>query len=132
MAEYTGAPVYFVHQSTPGAVDLVTEARSRGQEELSETCPHYLTLDETVYSERFPEWYACCPPMRSPETVAALGDRMLAGDVHTVSSDHSCYELSQKRERSQDIRQMPHGLPGVETRLPVTFTAMGRARWAGR
>ncbi|BAS15350.1 D-hydantoinase/dihydropyrimidinase [Arthrobacter sp. Hiyo8] len=27
MAEYTGAPVYFVHQSTPGAVDLVTEAR---------------------------------------------------------------------------------------------------------
>ncbi|MFP5368552.1 MAG: amidohydrolase family protein, partial [Actinomycetes bacterium] len=32
MAEYTGAPVYFVHQSTPGAVDLVTEARERGLE----------------------------------------------------------------------------------------------------
>ncbi|MFP5312745.1 MAG: amidohydrolase family protein, partial [Actinomycetes bacterium] len=30
--------------------------------------------------------------------------------------------LSQKRERSDDIRQMPHGLPGVETRMPVTFT----------
>lgn len=124
MAEYTGAPVYFVHQSTPGAVDLVTDARLRGLSAYSETCPHYLTLDDTVYGEQFPEWFACCPPMRSPETVAALRERMLSGAIHTVSSDHSCYDLSQKRERSDDIRQMPHGLPGVETRMPVTFTEL--------
>ncbi len=127
MAEYTGAPVYFVHQSTPGAVDLVTEARARGQEAYSETCPHYLTLDDTVYGSEFPEWYACCPPMRSAETVAALKERLAAGAIHTVSSDHSCYDLSQKRERTDDVRAMPHGLPGVETRMPVTFTAMASA-----
>lgn len=124
MAEYTRAPVYFVHQSTPGAVDLVTEARSSGQEAYSETCPHYLTLDDSVYGSAFPEWYACCPPMRSAETVAALKERLADGAIHTVSSDHSCYDLSQKRERTDDIRAMPHGLPGVETRMPVTFTAM--------
>ncbi|WP_426975651.1 amidohydrolase family protein [Pseudarthrobacter sp. O4] len=124
MAEYTKAPVYFVHQSTPGAVDLVAEARSRGQEAYSETCPHYLTLDDSVYGSAFPEWYACCPPMRSAETVAALKDRLAAGAIHTIASDHSCYDLSQKRERTDDIRAMPHGLPGVETRMPVTFTAM--------
>ncbi|OFI36953.1 dihydropyrimidinase [Arthrobacter sp. SW1] len=124
MAKYTGAPVYFVHQSTPGAVDLVTEARAAGQEAYSETCPHYLTLDDTVYGSTFPEWYACCPPMRCPETVAALKERLAAGAIHTVSSDHSCYDLSQKRERTDDIRFMPHGLPGVETRMPVTFTAL--------
>lgn len=124
MAEYTGAPVYFVHQSTPGAVDLVSEARARGQEAYSETCPHYLTLDDSVYGAAFPEWYACCPPIRSAETVAALKERLAAGAIHTVSSDHSCYDLSQKRERTDDIRAMPHGLPGVETRMPVTFSAM--------
>ncbi|SDP60773.1 dihydropyrimidinase [Arthrobacter sp. ok909] len=124
MAEYTNAPVYFVHQSTPGAVDLVAEARRRGQEAYSETCPHYLTLDDTVYGRSFPEWYACCPPMRSAETVAALRGRLAAGAIHTVASDHSCYDLAQKRERTDDIRAMPHGLPGVETRMPVTFTAM--------
>jgi dihydropyrimidinase len=124
MAEYTGAPVYFVHQSTPGAVDLVAGARMDGLAAYSETCPHYLTLDENVYGDNFPEWYACCPPMRSPETVAALKERVLAGAIHTVASDHSCYDLSQKLERSDDIRQMPHGLPGVETRMPVTFTTM--------
>jgi dihydropyrimidinase len=127
MAEYTGAPVYFVHQSTPGAVDLVTEARSRGQEAYSETCPHYLTLDDSVYGSVMPEWYACCPPMRSPQTVAALRDRLADGAIHTVASDHSCYDLTQKRERTDDIREMPHGLPGVETRMPVTFTALMEA-----
>ncbi|NSX36550.1 amidohydrolase family protein [Pseudarthrobacter oxydans] len=124
MAKYTGAPVYFVHQSTAGAVDLVTEARANGQEAYSETCPHYLTLDDTVYGSTFPEWYACCPPMRCPATVAALKERLAAGAIHTVSSDHSCYDLSQKRERTDDIRFMPHGLPGVETRMPVAFTAL--------
>ena len=127
MAEYSGAPVYFVHQSTPGAVDLVADARARGLAAHSETCPHYLVLDDGVYSSRFPEWYACCPPMRSPETVAALRSRFAEGSVHTVSSDHSSYDLSQKRERSDDIRQMPHGLPGVETRMPVAFTALAEA-----
>lgn len=127
MAEYTGAPVYFVHQSTPGAVDLVSQARERGLEAYSETCPHYVTLDDTVYASTFPEWFACCPPMRSAETVAALKERLVSGAIHTMSSDHSCYDLSQKRERTDDVRAMPHGLPGVETRMPVTFSAMTSA-----
>ncbi|NUP74788.1 MAG: amidohydrolase family protein [Sinomonas sp.] len=135
LAEYTGAPVYFVHQSTPGAVDLVAEARARGLDIYSETCPHYLVLDDGVYATQFPEWFACCPPMRSPEAVAALRERFADGSIHTVSSDHSCYDLTQKRERVDDIRQMPHGLPGVETRMPVAFTALAEglaARARGR
>src|SRR4029453_2898705 len=67
MAEYTKAPVYFVHQSTPGAVDLVTEARARGQEAYSETCPHYLTLDDAVYGSAFPEGKGCCPRWGGPK-----------------------------------------------------------------
>ncbi|MCY0906273.1 amidohydrolase family protein [Arthrobacter sp. H14-L1] len=131
MAEYTGAPVYFVHQSTARAVDLVTEARARGLDIHSETCPHYLVLDDGVYASRFPEWYSCCPPMRSAETVAALRRRFADGSIHTVSSDHSCYDLTQKRERTEDIRQMPHGLPGVETRMPVAFTALAETLTTG-
>lgn len=124
LAEYTGAPVYFVHQSTPGAVDLASEARARGLEVFSETCPHYVTLDDTAYLGPVPEWFACCPPMRSATTVAALRTRLSGGAVDTVSSDHSCYDLAQKRERADDVRFMPHGLPGVETRMPVTFTTL--------
>ena len=39
-----------------------------------------------------------------------------------ISSDHSCYDLAQKRSHSDDVRRMPHGLPGVELRLPVAWT----------
>lgn len=124
MAEYIDTPVYFVHQSTPGAVDLVAEARARGVEAYSETCPHYLLLDDRVYASRYPEWFACCPPMRSAETVAALRERYADGSVDTLSSDHSCYDLTQKRERTDDVREMPHGLPGVETRMPAGFSAL--------
>ncbi|MDJ0355711.1 amidohydrolase family protein [Paenarthrobacter sp. PH39-S1] len=124
MAEYTGAPVYFVHQTIPEAVALVQDARSRGLEAYSETCPHYLTLDEEVYASEFPEKFACCPPIRSRETVAALLERVKAGEVHTISSDHSCYDLAQKQSRSEDVRFMPHGLPGIETRMPVAFTTL--------
>lgn len=124
IAEYTGAPVYFVHQTTPEAVDAVQEARARGQRVFSETCPHYLLLDESVYASDTPEKFACCPPMRPAQKVAALLDRVALGQVDIVSSDHSGYDLAQKRQSSHDVRRMPHGLPGVETRMPATFTAL--------
>lgn len=124
MAEYTGAAVYFVHQTVTEAVELVQDARARGFSAYSETCPHYLMLDESVYGSDFPERFACCPPMRSREAVDALVERALAGGIDTVSSDHSCYDLSQKSSRKDDIRFMPHGLPGVETRMPATFTSL--------
>lgn len=124
MAEYSGAPVYFVHQSTPEAVDAVQEARARGQRVFNETCPHYLLLDESVYASQSPEKFACCPPMRPVEKVAGLNDRVGWGQVDVISSDHSCYDLAQKRDRADDIRHMPHGLPGVETRMPSAFTAL--------
>lgn len=124
IAEYTGAPVYFVHQTTPAAVDAVQEARSRGLEAFSETCPHYLLFDDSVYSSNNPEKFACCPPMRSADKVRDLIDRVARHEVDTVSSDHNCYDLAQKRDHSDDVRRMPHGLPGVETRMPATFTAL--------
>lgn len=131
MAEYTGAPVYFVHQSIPEAVRLVTQARGRGMEVYSETCPHYLALDESVYATTVPEHYSCCPPLRSRATVQALVAETVAGAVHTVSSDHSCYSAEQKSKRADDIRFMPHGLPGVELRLPVAYSTLVRDHGMG-
>ncbi|MFC7657306.1 amidohydrolase family protein [Pseudonocardia benzenivorans] len=123
-AEHVDAPVYFVHQTTAEAVDLVRAARRRGVRAYTETCPHYLYLDEGTYAGDHPERFVCCPPLRAPETVAQLRARALVGDVDTLGSDHCCYSTGQKSEHSHDVRVMPNGLPGVETRLPVTFTQL--------
>jgi len=124
MVEYTGVRAYFVHQTTPRSVSLVTDARAAGLDVYSETCPHYLTLDDSVYEGTIPECYSCCPPMRSRRTVDGLAKKAAAGNIDALSSDHSCYDLRQKREHRDDIRRMPHGLPGVETRLPVSYTKL--------
>ena len=50
--------------------------------------------------------------------------RALAGDVDTIGSDHCCYSSTQKAEHADDVREMPNGLPGVETRLPVSYTQL--------
>ena len=121
-AAAVGAPVYFVHQSTPGAVDAVAAARRDGVRAWSESCPHYLTLDDGRYGAEHPERWVCCPPLRERATVQALGRRLEMGMVHAVGSDHCCYDSVQKAEHADDVREMPNGLPGVETRLPVIFS----------
>ena len=55
--------------------------------------------------------------------VDELGDRLAMGYVHTVGSDHCCYDTGQKELRAHDVRAMPNGLPGVETRLSVVWDA---------
>jgi len=121
VAERLNAAVYFVHQSTPGAVDLVQGAKARGLHAFTESCPHYLTLDDGCYRSAHPERWVCCPPLRNRETVDALDKRAELGLIDTVGSDHCCYDTVQKAERADDVREMPNGLPGVETRLPVVF-----------
>jgi dihydropyrimidinase len=128
IAKYTGAAVYFVHQTTPAAVDAANEARAQGQTVYSETCPHYLCLDESVYASTSPEKFACCPPMRPRAATEGLVDRVVRRQIDVVASDHSCYDLAQKQRFTDDVRRMPHGLPGVETRMPAAFTALVRNR----
>jgi dihydropyrimidinase len=128
-AERTDSPVYFVHQTVPSAVDAVLAARQRGVLAFSESCPHYLTLDDMCYQGEHPERFVCCPPIRPRGAVRELGRRLAMGFVHTVGSDHCCYDSAQKQLRAHDVRMMPNGLPGVETRLAVTwdeYVARGR------
>lgn len=122
IAEAVDAPVYFVHQTTPEVVDLVSAARVRGVRAFSEACTHYVSLDSTSYAQSRPELYVCCPPLRDPETVAGLRRRLLGGGIASVGSDHCCFHSDDKRRSGQDVRVMPYGLPGVEHRLPVLFS----------
>ncbi len=122
IAESQGAPVYFVHQSTTAAVALVADARRRGLPAFTESVAHHLVLDDSRYAGDEPERYVCCPPLRSRPEVEALGRQLFTGAITTIGSDHCCYDLTQKRSHRHDVRQMPNGLPGVETRLPVIFS----------
>jgi dihydropyrimidinase len=102
---------------------LVIQARQRGVQAFSESCPHYLVLDDSSYEGAHPERFVCCPPLRDRATVDALAQRLSMGFLDTIGSDHCCYDSAQKLLRADDVRAMPNGLPGVETRLPVMWDA---------
>lgn len=122
IAESQGAPIYFVHQSTATAVELVADARKRGLIAFTESVAHHLTLDDSEYAGDEPERFVCCPPLRPADLVEGLGKHLFTGNITTIGSDHCCYDLNQKRSHRHDVRHMPNGLPGVETRLPVIFS----------
>ena len=119
IADAIEAPIYFVHQSTKAAVHLVAAARERGVFSYSEAVLHHLVLDDGRYDEVQPERYVCCPPLRPRSTVDGLVETLLTGLISTLGSDHCCYNIEQKMRHNGDVRTMPNGLPGVETRLTV-------------
>jgi dihydropyrimidinase len=117
----TGSPVYFVHLSTPLAVDLITEARRGGIQAIAETCPHYLVLDDSRYGQPDAARYVMTPPLRDLESQAQLWDRLSRGAIQSIGSDHCGFSLSQ-RTGIDDFRQISPGIPGVETTLLLMHT----------
>ncbi len=112
----TGSPVYFVHLSTPLAVDLIGEARRGGVQAIAETCPHYLVLDDSRYAQPDAARYVMTPPLRDRESQAQLWDRLSRGAIQSIGSDHCGFSLSQ-RAGIDDFREISPGIPGVETSL---------------
>jgi dihydropyrimidinase len=112
----TGSPVYFVHLSTPLAIDLVSDARHSGVQAIAETCPHYLVLDDSRYDQPDAARYVMTPPLRDRESQAQLWERLSRGAIQSIGSDHCGFSLSQ-RAGVNDFREISPGIPGVETSL---------------
>jgi len=118
LARASGAAVYLVHVTLPEVAAEIGRARSSGVRAFGETCPHYLLLDESVYSRPHPERFVCSPPMRSADAARRLW-AALGGELTGVHSDHCCWDAAQKAAGADDSSRVPPGLPGVETRLPL-------------
>lgn len=126
IAEVADVPVVIVHLSTKEALAEVMTARARGQKVYVETCPHYLLLDDSLY--RQPEFidsaqYICAPPLRTKADQALLWRALANGAIQTVSTDHCSFTLRQKEAGRDDFTKIPGGLPGVETRGVLLYSA---------
>ena len=124
-ASMVGAPVLIVHVSAKGALKEISEAKNRGEAVYAETCPHFLLLDEEVYDQPIEEAakYVVTPPIRNEEHREALWEAMKAGTISLVSSDHCAFSIKEKlRLGTGAFNKIPHGAPGIETRVPLLFS----------
>ncbi len=126
IAEAADTPVIIVHTTNRAALDEIDAARRRGQTVYVETCPQYLLLDDSVYNH--PDYsqaarYVCAPPIRKRADADALWKGLRLGDVQTISTDHCSFTLEQKEMGRGDFTKIPGGVPGVETRGELVYTA---------
>ena len=126
ITEVADVPVIIVHLSTKEALAEVASARARGQKVYVETCPHYLLLDQTCYFD--PDYsqsarFVCAPPLRTKQDQEALWQALADGTIQTVSTDHCSFTLRQKDAGRGDFTKIPGGLPGVQTRGALLYSA---------
>jgi dihydropyrimidinase len=124
LAELTGAPAYFVHISCDEAAREVAAGKARGLPVFAETCPHYLTLDNSVYeTDSFDvAKYVMTPPLREPRHQAALWHGIRRGDLDVISTDHCPFCMAgQKDSGRDDFARIPNGVGGVEHRLVLLY-----------
>ncbi|WIY53875.1 allantoinase AllB [Devosia sp. YIM 151766] len=127
LAEATGVRLHIVHVSSAAGIDLISAAKQRGLPVSSETCPHYLFFTEDDLDTIGPE-AKCAPPLRAASERDALWDRVLAGQVDVIASDHSPCLIEEKRAGDDDIFAAWGGISGLQSTLPAMITCGIEAR----
>ncbi|SFR76128.1 dihydroorotase [Halogeometricum rufum] len=104
------ADVHIAHTSTPEGVDA---AKAGGA--TCEVTPHHLFLSRADASE-LGTYGRMNPPLRSEDRRAGMWERLVAGDVDVVATDHAPHT---RAEKDVGLWDAPSGVPGVETMLPL-------------
>ncbi|HUF06182.1 MAG TPA: dihydropyrimidinase [Candidatus Binatia bacterium] len=126
VARRAEAPLYVVHLSCEGALEAVAEAKARGEPVYAETCPHYLTLTDALYTdpdEAEVMKRVISPPLRSPRDVEVLWAGLRDGTLDVIGSDHVPDRLdTEKWLPAPPFPEISNGGPGIETLLVVVYS----------
>ena len=127
LSELIETPILISHVSAGGAVEEIRRAKARGLPVYAETCPQYLFLSaEDIDTEDLSgSMCVCTPPPRDKSNQPAIWAGIEDGTLEVFSSDHSPWNYSDKIAGGPDtpFHRIPNGIPGIETRLPLLFSA---------
>lgn len=121
LAAHAGVRLQIVHSSSPVSVDLVRAARARGQRATAEVCPHHLLLDLEDY-ERLGPYGCCAPAIRERALVEGMWQRVLAGQIDCLVSDHAAYTIAEKEAGRDDMLECPLGCQVIQETVPLVLS----------
>ncbi|TAJ99465.1 hypothetical protein EPO44_10470, partial [bacterium] len=127
LARLTGARTIIAHVSHPQALDLISRERAAGARLWVESCPQYFYLNEDEVLQYGP-LRKFTPPARSLAEAEGLWQRLAAGEITHISTDHAPSTLEQKAEGKHDMWQCHFGLPGIQTTLTMLLNAVNTGR----
>jgi carbamoyl-phosphate synthase/aspartate carbamoyltransferase/dihydroorotase len=121
MAALFDRPVHLAHVSRREEILLIRAARQRGFKVTCEVCPHHLFLTEQDAGAIGPGRCEVRPRLATAADRQALWDNLDVVDC--FATDHAPHLLSEK-----DGPNPPPGFPGLETALPLLWTAVSDGR----
>ena len=129
LAELLDVPIQIFHVSCEEAAEEVRRAQRRGLKVFSETCPQYfvLTARDLDRDQREGAKFVCSPAPRTEGDQEALWDHVRLGTIGNVTSDHAPYNIDELEGKfwagdNAPFNQIANGVPGLETRMPITFS----------
>ena len=120
LAELVDQPIQIFHVSCEQAAREVARAQHRGLKVWAETCPQYVTLTADDMARPDGALFVCSPPPRGAGEHARIWDMIRRGTLDVVSSDHCAFSVAAKV--GGDFTEIPNGIPGLASRLPLLFS----------
>jgi dihydropyrimidinase len=121
VAEWTGAPVYFVHVSAKQGVEAIQEARAKGMPVYGETLHNYCCFSADNYREENGIKYHTYPSLKSEEDRLSLWDGIVRGGLNTMATDEYCTSWELKIA-GRTISDVTGGYNGAETRVGISYS----------
>jgi allantoinase len=121
LARESGARVHIVHLSSAASLVAIRRARESGVAISCETCPHYLTFDDS----RIPDGettFKCAPPIRDAAERENLWRALAAGAIDLVATDHSPAPPALKHLDDGDFLRAWGGIASLQLGLSVVWT----------
>ena len=119
LAQYCGNRRYHVsHMSTKGGVQLVKDAKARGQRITCEVTPHHFVLTDSAIEVHGTN-AKMNPPLRTEEHRLALIEGICNGTVDCIATDHAPHA---SHEKIVDFSSAANGITGLETSFALSYT----------
>jgi dihydroorotase (multifunctional complex type) len=127
LAQASGAKTVIAHCSHTQIVDTVAGFQSGGARIFAEACPQYFVLKENEVGE-MGGFRKFTPPARAKTRVDLdqMWQRLRGGSFSYIASDHA--PSNRKQKTAGSIWEVPFGLPGIDTTLPVMLDSAARGR----
>ncbi len=120
LALETGACINIQHISSKEGVELVRQAKMRGNNIHAEATPHHFTLTEEA-AIKYGTMAKMNPPLREEEDKQAIIRGLVDGTIDIIATDHAPHT---KEEKAKAITEAPSGIIGLETALSLGITEL--------
>lgn len=119
LSEFTGNRRYHAqHISTCKSVDIIKDAKKKGQRVSCEVTPHHISLTDDLLATYCTN-YKMNPPLRKQSDIDAIIEGLKDGTIDVIATDHAPHS---KLEKETEFDKAMNGIVGLETAFGIAYT----------